>query len=391
AKTRKRWLKRLGYLLFLLVCVEVGLQVFYRLTTGAFLFYRAALPIFTTDEYRGWAVKPNLAYTHTTNEFSVQLHTNRAGMRVSSHGEEFAFTKDPSKYRIMLLGPSFAFGWAADFKDCFAAQLESMLESAGFADGKDIELLNAGVPSLPPANNLNWYKHVGRQYQPDLIIQLIHGSMAVPNRVSLDYTADRSGYLVPTHPSKTTRVKRVAKQFALVFYAWTVYAKLQGAMTPHDSPSPSPAGSIQGAIPADAFDPAHPMVREAIGFFDDLRAAAVASGAQLRVVYFPPAYGVHREDVNRWIHDGVWDIDLQSAFNQAFCEYLDSRDIVCVNIHHALVAEARRRSDRLYYWLDTHWTPAGNRVAARAVADALLKRPPDSISPSKPVSRRSAD
>lgn len=387
----KRWLQRLGYVLFLLVCVEVGLQGFYRLTTGAFLFHRAALPIFTADEHRGWVVKPHLAYTHTTNEFSVDLHTNSAGMRVSKTGEEFTFDRDASKYRIMLLGPSFAFGWAADFEDCFAGQLESMLEAGGFANGKDIELLNAGVPSLPPANNLNWYKQVGHRYQPDLVIQLIHGSMAVPNRVSLDYTASADGYLVPTRPSKTTRIKHAAKQFAVVFYSWTIYTQVKGSITRHAASAPTPAGSIQGAVADGAFDPVDPMVREAIGFFDDLHAATRAGGARLRVVYFPPAYGVHREDVNRWIHDGVWDIDLQSAFNQAFCDYLGRRGIACVNVHHSLESAARRSPERLYYWLDTHWTAKGNRVAARAVADDLLRHPPGPPSRGAPVSPGVAD
>ncbi len=384
ARRPGRWIKRLLFVAMLVISCEVALQLFYWVTNGAFLFERAALPIFVADEYRGWSVEPNLDYTHTTNEFSVRLHTNSQGFRGPEGQGTFPIDKQASSYRVMLLGPSFAFGWAADFKDSFAGQLEAMLEASGFADGRDVEILNAGVPSLPPANNLNWYKNVGRHYKPDLLIQLVHGSMAVYRHPSDAYTANDDGYLVPTHASRATTLRHTAKQFGLVFYGWSLYAQLKGqlgASARADQPRPPPKGSIQGAVVADVFDLDEPMVTEAIGFYQDLKAAAVRDGSRLLVVYFPPAYNVHREDVNRWIHDGVWDIGRQLAFNRSFCRHLDERGIRCLNIDQPLIDEARLTGKRLYYWLDTHWTPLGNRVSARAVADYMLAEQPGLVVP----------
>ena len=40
-----------------------------------------------------------------------------------------------------------------------------------------------------------------------------------------------------------------------------------------------------------------------------------------------------------------------------------------------VIEAARTGGERLYYWLDIHWTPAGNRVAAAAAAMRCEKSP----------------
>jgi len=370
------WAKRLGYAVFLLACVELSLQMYYRVTHGAFLYQRIAIPIFRADPIRGWAVKPHLDYTHTTNEYSVRLYTNSQGMRVSKDREEFAIEKDPACYRVMLLGPSFAFGWAADFEDSFAHRLETYLEASGFAAGRDIEIINAGVPSLFPANNLDWYQQVGQRYRPDLVIQLIHWKMGVSNHLSEKFSVTHDGYLVPSRPSMGRRVKDIAKKFGVVFYPWSVFAKLKGRLGGGAVATTKQfQGSDRLVNPSWAFDLDHPGVIDALKFYDRLDTRVTGSGARLVVVFFPSAYCVHRQDIGRWYHGGQWDIDAEIGFNRAFCEHLNSRGIACLNIHSSLVSAAARNEGRLYYWLDSHWTALGNDVAAGAVAGYLLDRP----------------
>jgi hypothetical protein len=60
----------------------------------------------------------------------------------------------------------------------------------------------------------------------------------------------------------------------------------------------------------------------------------------------------------------------QRRFDAAYCSYLENHGVPCLNITDDLRHAAR--AERLYYWLDIHWTPAGNRVAAQAVARRLL-------------------
>ena len=64
------------------------------------------------------------------------------------------------------------------------------------------------------------------------------------------------------------------------------------------------------------------------------------------------------------------DIARQSAFNAAFLHYLNERRIPSIDITEALRKSAET-GDRIYFWLDIHWTAAGNAAAAGAVADHL--------------------
>ena len=152
------------YVAALLVCVEFILHGYYRITTGAYLFSRNNPPVWAPDPHSGWTNRPSFTYRHVTPEFSVDLYTNSQGFRVSSQHEEYTVKKPDDTYRILLLGPSFAFGWGVDFEDTFSVQLGRILTQGGFASGRKVEVLNHGVPALPAANQLAWFRQVGRTY-----------------------------------------------------------------------------------------------------------------------------------------------------------------------------------------------------------------------------------
>ena len=71
----------------------------------------------------------------------------------------------------------------------------------------------------------------------------------------------------------------------------------------------------------------------------------------------------------------------RSGLNRAFCEYLNSQGITCLNLHGSLARTAEGNGGRLYYWLDSHWTALGNDVAADAVAAYLLDQTEDKAGP----------
>ena len=92
------------------------------------------------------------------------------------------------------------------------------------------------------------------------------------------------------------------------------------------------------------------------------------------MVYLPLSYAIHREDESRWRHLGIRDIPRQMAFDTAFVHYLNECQIPSLDITPQLQKSAQG-GKRMYYWLDIHWTPAGNAAAARAVADHLTGLP----------------
>lgn len=138
--------RALIYLAFLCVCIEINLQAFYWVMAGDFLFRRVGLPIYAPEPHAGFGNRPGLSFDHRTNEFNSHYYINQAGFRVPRPDLEYTLAKPSNTYRVMLLGPSFAFGWGVDYELSFAAVLQRLLQERGFAHEKKIEIINAGIP-----------------------------------------------------------------------------------------------------------------------------------------------------------------------------------------------------------------------------------------------------
>jgi hypothetical protein len=263
----------------------------------------------------------------------------------------------------MILGPSFAFGWGVNYESSFAGVLQQLLRERGFAGDKKIEIINAGVPAMLPTPQLRWFEQVGKGYAPDLVIQFVYGSMADDKNVTAPFLAvNDDGYLVRPHVNTALRWRERFKKLATVFYGWIIWNSFkQGRAVPGDV--------HEIATPID-FQPTRPEVREAMKFYNKLASIVRQAGARLLVVYVPLSYAIHREDESRWRLVGVPDIRRQMAFDVAFIRYLNECQVPSIDTTQELLKSAQGGM-RMYYWLDIHWTSAGNAAAARAVANYL--------------------
>lgn len=369
-QTMKKPLKMIGYFIYLVLFLEVSLQAFYYLSSGAFLFQRHAVPIYRSDQYMGYAVKANLSFHHVTNEFDTHLYTNGEGFRTSQAHEEYSIPSDQSRFRVMLLGPSFAFGWGVNNEDSFAEQLKKNLAAEQFATGRLIEIVNAGVPAAAPANQLKWFENYGQRYSPDLVIQFVYGGMWVSDAVDNHTRVDEKGYLISGNQNFRVRARSFLKNFAVVHYGWVAYTSIKSGAT--SSEGKPVVGAGRDLEQQTRFDPQDAATRNALNYYSRLSASTANAKARLLIVHFPLSYCVHRGDINRWKHLGVTDVDGQLALNRRFCDYLNQQAVPCLDISQDLVDEAKRSDERLYYWLDIHWTAKGNRLAAQVVARHLL-------------------
>ncbi len=361
----------IAYLLFLFVVVEIALQAFYYVTVGDFLFRRAALPIYQHEPHAGYGNKPNLSFEHQTSEFRANYYTNSAGFRVPRPGVEYPIAKPKNTYRILLLGPSFAYGWGVNYQKSFAALLPEFLEARGFATGQRIELINAGVPAMYAGPQLNWYKHEGARYRPDLVLQFVYGSMAVNADSRQRFAVDKFGYITEQNlpPDQIWRAR--LKKFASVFYIWKIWTEIQNRLDPVHTKTVAGAGRAM-EVPIAPFNPLGESELKSIRLYDQLKQVVQQSGSDLSVVYFPLSYSVHPEDEIRWRHLGIRNIKDQQEFDSAFERYLNGRQIHVVNITKDLQMAAKK-GHRLYYWLDIHWTAEGNAAAAHAVSERLKR------------------
>ena len=227
---------------------------------------------------------------------------------------------------------------------------------------------------MPTVAQLSWFERIGKGYVPDLVIQFVYGSMAEKKLDEPFAAVDDDGYLVSSDINAVSRWRERFKSFATVFYGWVLWASL-------NTGSPERAGAQSGAIlgtgreipaPTD-FEPTQPAVREAMHVYHKLDRIIHQTGAQLLVVYAPLSYAIHKEDESRWRHLGVVDVSRQMTFDTAFVRYLNERQIPSVDTTQQLQKSAQA-GKRMYFWLDIHWTPAGNAAAAHVVADYLTGR-----------------
>jgi hypothetical protein len=347
------------------------MQGFYYVTAGDFLFRRVELPIYAREPYAGFGNRPGLSFDHRTNEFRARYYINRAGFRVPRPDVEYTLPKPGNVYRVMILGPSFAFGWGVNYELSFAGVLQQLLQERRFVGDKKIEIIDAGVPAMPPAPQLTWFEQVGKDYAPDLVIQFVYASMAYKNDTEPFAAVNDDGYLVPLHANTW---RESFKKLATVFYGWMLWTNFNfGSSVRSGEQSDAVLGTGREIAAPINFDPTHPEVREAMLFYDELAKIVRQAGARLLVVYVPLSYAIHREDERRWRLLGIRDIPRQMAFDAAFVRYLNERQIPSIDITPELRKSAQD-GKRMYYWLDIHWTPAGNATAARTVADYLTGR-----------------
>lgn len=364
-----------AYLAFLVVLVELALQVFYYVKAGDFLFARTGLPIYAANEWSGVFNRPNLSYEHHTNEFDAANYTNEQGLRVPKGQPAYPQAPPPGTKRILLLGPSFAYGWGVDYDETFGHLLERTLEREGWGDGSRVELINAGVPSLGAGPHLSWFRAVGARFHPDLVIQFAYATMAVKNIPRSRATVTEDGYLVGGSPTLGRRLRAYAKKSAIVFYSWIAYTRLDQALAgPAEGEDAEVLGAGREMKLQREFSLESPTVVESLEYYRALREAVREAGAELLVVHFPLSYAVHEADESRWRHLGVNDVAAQRAFDEALCAHLNAvEDVPCLDITGPLRQTAEQSGERQYFWLDIHWTEAGNRTAAEAVAKHLLQ------------------
>ena len=362
------------YLLWLFLALEIALQGYYRVTTGSFLYKRDKPPIWSTDPVSGWTNRPNLSFRHVTPEFAADLHTNSKSFRVSKEHEEYSRDKPSGTFRILLLGPSFAFGWGVNYEETFGVEIQRILEESHFASGRSIEVLNHGVPALPAANQLEWFRQIGKDYSPDLVIHFVYGSFEVSSHPDRSIIVE-NGRLLPLGVSSKDILWSYAKNSATVFYTGIIIGKI--------SKIADAAGQdrrIEGAgrelHNAPVFDVHSTAIKESTAFYRAFQEAVHETGGEFLALHFPLAYVIYPEDRARWALHGVEKFDAQIAFNKEFAAHLNQQAIRCLNLTDDFIEHAKHDTQRLYYWLDVHWTALGNRRSAELVGQYLERARP---------------
>ncbi len=340
------------------VYLELLLQVFYYATVGDFLFRRALPPIYAADPVRCYRVASNLEYVHRTNEFTIDVFTNSLGMRTDASHREYAIDKPDDVYRILVTGPSFAFGWGANYEDIFPTLIEKVLR----VPGKRVEVMNLGTPSQGSAHQLCWIQKVGHVYRPDMVLHVSYGNevnpVATECPVDLECPTIEDGQLVPARVDKIVRAKAFVKRFALVFYGYYAYNAVVKPGPAPDATRSLYAKSENAAGTEATFEEISETYASQAEFLKSL----LGPETDVAFIYLPYSFAVHPGDIVRFPGVVPEDVPITRSRIQSGIEAIERRGIPILNALPALMDHAA--GHRLYYWLDIHFTPDGNRIVA---------------------------
>ena len=153
----KRVLQNLAILSATILVFLIGLEITLRLAGYG------NVEVYDPDPVLYWKLRPNQDCFTKIGRHPV--HINSRGTR----GPEFQLPKPPGTFRILSLGDSKTFGWGVSEADTYSARLERLLqEHAG--PGTKIEVINAGCNAWSYPQMRFYFRDIGLQYQPDLIL-----------------------------------------------------------------------------------------------------------------------------------------------------------------------------------------------------------------------------
>lgn len=165
----------LSGLIFVILAVEVALRVF---------GIRFDASLYNPDPVLGWSLRPG---SHGWN-----VSEGQAYIRINSHGardRERTLAKPPNTFRVAVLGDSATEARQVEIEQTFCGLLEKSLPSCSAIGGKQVEVLNFGVPGYSTAQELLMLRTRVWEYQPDFIVlQTYLGNDLFDNYRRLDFT-----------------------------------------------------------------------------------------------------------------------------------------------------------------------------------------------------------
>lgn len=207
--------------------VELGLRAFVpRMAAGS-----AAR--FELDPDLIYRLRPAHAVAWSSPEFTEVSHTNALGLR----GPELG-AKTPGARRLLAIGDSFTYGHGVQDDEAYPAVVERLLR----ARGRDVQVVNAGVPGYNTDQAYTWMLRDGFTLAPDVVLAGVHCSDVSDNYESALYELD--GDRLVRRATVETRMYRLGSLVGLVPGAVRdsrLFELLVASIEWHDAPSARPS------------------------------------------------------------------------------------------------------------------------------------------------------
>jgi lysophospholipase L1-like esterase len=289
------------------------------------------------DPLLGWSLAPGAHARERSREYDVAVRINSQGFR---DDREPALEPPAGVERIVAVGDSFTFGQGVELAETYPFQLGRRLGNA--------EVLNLGVPGYGVDQQYLMMRSRGLCYRPALVVLGIH----TPD-IFRSEAAVHNGYGKPVFRLRNGHLKLT-----------NVPVPPPGAASPPPRPGLLNRSVLLGMVSTRL---KRHGLGEVWGVTEGLllRAAreAEAADARLLVVLLPTRHAIYGSPLER---------GSAADTRGRIARILRTEGIDYLDLAPSLsAAAAANRDEPLYYPQDGHFTPAGHRVAAEALASHL--------------------
>jgi lysophospholipase L1-like esterase len=352
------------------------------------------------DENRGKAYRPNVAW-HQRDEGNAEVRMNSAGFR----DVERRLAKPPGTVRLAVLGDSFVDALQVPLDSAFTQVVERRLASCRAFGEARVEVLNFGVSGYGTAQQLQTYRHVVRQYDPDVVLLAFLAANDVRDNGAALFKDPQRPYFTLAGDSlvlDTTFRRRASRwpswvrgaAFALLDrsrVAQVVYrarmrareaARLELIHGRQDVLGDAPHQEL--GLDNMVYRPAeHPAWREAWrvteALLDRLRHETSADGADFMIVTIPSSIQVHPDEAVRTAFLETLGVDSLTAPELRVSAWGAAHAVPVVRLAPRLAAYAAERHAWLHGFSNTrpgygHWNSLGHALAGQLIAEAVAER-----------------
>ncbi len=398
---KQKLTKQISLLLLMLFGCGLGLGV-------VELFAQLTLPrtsdfegLFIADPTLGWRGQPNSAVEIERAEFSRTFVRNARGM----HDTDHPFDKPADTLRLLVLGDSFVEAMQVDEPLTAHQQLENRLRERAVAP--NVELVSAGVAGWGTGQQLQYYRHEGRAYQPDGVLLLFFiGNDVQDNLPGHVLTIDGFNRFAPYFP--------VCADGTLDPQAWAYVPGFEAAWGACPSWRRTMLNWVDGVRRQSAlvaqleplvlrrqpirrlgreFDLPYtalylPTESETVrygwqvteGLIRQLATEVTADGARFGVIFFGPSEIVRLSLLSegqqaQWYRENPALREAQVDYpNRRLADFLTAQQIPHLDLQPHFRDHLRQTGTAVYFPLDRHWTVTGNRLVAETIAAWWLER-----------------
>jgi hypothetical protein len=356
--------------------------------------------LYSTDPCCGVVLRPGAA-GWWTSEGRAYVAINSDGLRDVEH----ARVKDPQRFRIAVMGDSYAEAKQVAMEETFWSVTARELDHCDALPVPGVEVINFGVSGFSTAQELHLYESKARRYTPDLVLLAFYaGNDVSDNTRALDarptrpYYELRDGELVLDdgflESDQFTRRQTLAWKGAVALLSRSRLAQLvnelhvrrKQAARKAEEDGKAELGNAGDGLAANRavyLDPPPREWQDAWRVTDALLGRFAEDAANDGADFFVAALS---EDIQvnpdaaarRALADRLGVPDLAHP-DRRLAKILTRRDIAHLGLAPLLLQEAERSGTCLHGFANAepcsgHWNAAGHRAAGRLIAGALCQR-----------------